>query len=68
MVDSQMLVLLGLEDKVRWMVAYGVWNRLLSIEEPVYCGVTLEMLSTFKVDRSLIGVCSAWGDIVSVIQ
>lgn len=37
------------------MVDFVRWNRLLSIEEPVYCDVTLEVLSILEVDRRLIG-------------
>lgn len=37
------------------MMDFGGWNRLFSMEKPVYGDVTLEMLSTFKVNRSLIG-------------
>lgn len=37
------------------MVDFVRWNRLLSIEEPVYRDVTLEVLSILEVDRRLIG-------------
>lgn len=42
----------GLDKKVHPMVDFGGLNRLFSMEEPVYCDVLLEVLSTFEVDKS----------------
>lgn len=50
-----MLAHFDLEGEVCRMVEFGRWNRLLSMEEWVYCDVTLEVLSTFEVDMSLVG-------------
>lgn len=37
------------------MVDFGGWNVLLSIEELVYRNITLKVLSSFEVDKSLVG-------------
>lgn len=46
-----MLAHFSLEKKVCGMMDFGGWNRLLSIVEPVCYDVTLEVLSTFEVDK-----------------
>lgn len=53
-----MLTHLGLEDELYRMVEFGWSNRLLYIEELIYCDVTLEVVSTFEVDKSPMGFLS----------
>ena len=36
------------------MIFFGGWDRLLDISELVYRELTLEILNTFEVDKSLV--------------
>lgn len=45
----------GLENVDFHLVDFSGWNRLLSVEEPIYSDITLEVLSTIEVDKSLVG-------------
>lgn len=55
LVDWPVLMHFGLEEEVHQMVDFGGWSRILCMEEPVYRDITLEVLSIFEVDKSLIG-------------
>lgn len=46
-IDWQVLEYMGIATEMWPMVDFWEWNQLLSIEEPFYHDVTLEMLSTF---------------------
>ena len=50
-----MLIHFGPENEVSWLVDFGEWNRLLSIEESVYHDIALEMLCIFEVDKVPVG-------------
>lgn len=54
-----------LEEEVHRMVDFCGWNWLFSMEELIYRDVTLEVLSSFEIDRSLSRVLSALSDTIS---
>lgn len=43
---------ISLADDVSELITVGVWDRLLSIRDPVHRDITLEFLASFSFDRS----------------
>lgn len=52
MIDWEVLEQLGLPNEVRQLVEFDRWLAVFDIDEPVNPELTLEVLSTFEVNRT----------------